>query len=98
GGRRGMIAGAIVALHPALFLYTPAVMTEGIVTSLVAVAAAIASLDSLRPRVRLVLGAAILGIATLVRPQSLMLAPFLVVFVWDGWRARVVGAAAAVLV
>lgn len=70
--RLALAAGLAVALHPALVMYTPAVMTEGVTAALVAIAAYLASLGT--PRGKVALGL-ILGIATLVRPQSLLLAP-----------------------
>ena len=40
GGRRAAVAaGALVALHPGLLAYTPAMMTEGVTAALVACAA-----------------------------------------------------------
>jgi 4-amino-4-deoxy-L-arabinose transferase-like glycosyltransferase len=77
--RWAFAAGAAVALHPALVLYTPAVMTEGVAAALIAVAAWLTSrvrdggLGRFSHRLGLI-GVA-LGIATLVRPQSLVLAP-----------------------
>ena len=65
-------AGLAVALHPALVMYTPAVMTEGVTASLVALAAWAASRRSLSGAITL---GFLIGVATLVRPQSLLLAP-----------------------
>ena len=70
--RWALAAGLAVALHPALVMYTPAVMTEGVTASLIALAAWAASRRSLRGAVALGL---LMGAATLVRPQSLLLAP-----------------------
>jgi 4-amino-4-deoxy-L-arabinose transferase-like glycosyltransferase len=78
--RRAALAAAVYALHPALLFYVPAVMTEGVAASLVVVAAALA----VEARDREVRGAwalraaaaAVLGAATLVRPQCLAFAPF----------------------
>lgn len=67
-----LVAGLAVAMHPALVMYTPAVMTEGVTASLLAVAAWAASRRSLRGVVAL---GVVVGVATLVRPQSLVLAP-----------------------
>jgi 4-amino-4-deoxy-L-arabinose transferase-like glycosyltransferase len=67
-------AGLAVALHPGLVMYTPALMTEGVTAALLAMAAWAASL---RSRAGIVLLGALLGLATLVRPQSLLLAPCL---------------------
>ncbi len=80
---RPAAAGLVVALHPALVPYTAALMTEGVTASLLLVAAALVSSASRTSRAR---GAArpwrataaagvVLGIATLVRPQCLALAP-----------------------
>ena len=72
-----LLAALAVALHPGLVFYTPAIMTEGIAASLLAIAGWIVVVardarSPLRPVVGL---GVVLGIATLVRPQSLLLAP-----------------------
>ena len=94
-------AGAIVvAVHPALVPYTSAVMTEGVTAALVVVSAAIAG----RARATrgsaawgwLVLAGLVLGVATLVRPQCLLLAPALGAIampIGSGVRRRGMGAA-----
>lgn len=75
---RPMGAGLAVALHPALAPYTAAYMTEGVTAALLIVATAAAS----RARSTsgwgpvLALGA-VMAAVTLVRPQSLLLAPVL---------------------
>jgi 4-amino-4-deoxy-L-arabinose transferase-like glycosyltransferase len=76
---RPLAAGLIVALHPALVPYTAAVMTDGVTPALLVVAAAIASRGRSASRAwpwLAGLGVA-MGVATLVRPQSLLLAPVL---------------------
>jgi 4-amino-4-deoxy-L-arabinose transferase-like glycosyltransferase len=76
---RPLAAGLAVALHPALVPYTAAVMTEGVTASLLVVAAAAASRAGRAARAwpwLLALGVT-MGVATLVRPQSLVLAPVL---------------------
>lgn len=83
GTRAARVAGGLVAIHPALVPYTLAIMTEGPTAALLVVAAAAASRARISPpklawRWRLAAGIA-LGVATLVRPQSLVLAP---VFGW----------------
>jgi 4-amino-4-deoxy-L-arabinose transferase-like glycosyltransferase len=100
--RIAFAAGLLVALHPGLVAYTPALMTEGVVAALVAVAAGVAAWTRDRPASRFV-GAALLGLvlgaATLVRPQSLVLAPlFAVIAVDEGWRRRALAAALATMV
>jgi Dolichyl-phosphate-mannose-protein mannosyltransferase len=76
--RIAVTAGLLVALHPGLVAYTPALMTEGVTAALVVCAAALAarardaSATSLRGGVAVGL---VIGLATLVRPQSLVLAP-----------------------
>ena len=78
--RRGALLGAAaVALHPGLVFYTPALMTEGVTASLVALLGWLCVLTRRAPARRgllllLALGACF-GIVTLVRPQLLLLAP-----------------------
>lgn len=85
GVRRALAAGAVVALHPALVPYVAAVMTESVGIALVAAAGALV----VRARARADAGAGgrggraadlaalgvVLGAATLVRPQVVVLAP-----------------------
>ena len=84
--RRGaIIAGCIAALHPTLLFYTPALMTEIVSASILAIGAWIALAAGLAVRGRRVaafIGLGILmGVATLVRPQQIVFAPLL------GWLA-----------
>lgn len=76
--RRGaVLAALLVALHPALVFYTPALMTEGVVAALLAIAAwlVVCARRAAAPwRWWIVLGL-VLGTTTMVRPQSLLLAP-----------------------
>ena len=74
---RPLGAALAVALHPALVPYTAAVMTEGMTASLLVIAVAIANRARVPGRRGLTLLAAgiVMGCATLVRPQSLLLAP-----------------------
>jgi 4-amino-4-deoxy-L-arabinose transferase-like glycosyltransferase len=79
-GRRLARLGAIVfALHPAFVPYTAALMTEGVTAALLAMAAACAGRAAAGPR-RAAWTAglgALVGLATLVRPPSILLAPVL---------------------
>jgi len=100
--RLALAAGLLVALHPGLVAYTPALMTEGVVASLLAVAAGVAAWTRDRPASRW-LGIALLGVvfgvATLVRPQSLVLAPlFAALAIGDGGKRRASAAALATIV
>lgn len=95
-------AGALlVCLHPGLLLYTAAFMTEGITAALLAAALWLAAwgrrhVGAPAPRQRGVLRAAtvalalglVMGATTLVRPQSLLLAPLLAALAvrHGGWR------------
>jgi 4-amino-4-deoxy-L-arabinose transferase-like glycosyltransferase len=92
GGKRWrpLAAGLVVALHPALVPYTAAVMTEGVTAALLVVVAALADRASRSPRARrwLVAAGLVMGIATLVRPQSLLLAPVLGALAVRGRTAR----------
>ena len=76
------LGGGLVAIHPGLVAYTPALMTEGVTASLLACAAWAAAWARDRRAVRPSLAplaalGAVVGVATLVRPQSLLLAPAL---------------------
>jgi hypothetical protein len=77
GERRATIAGWLVALHPGLVLYSGALMTEPLAALGMFAAIAIA----LHPRRILAAIAAgiVLGLTTLVRPNAILLAPFLAV-------------------
>jgi len=86
GGHRAALAGGLlVALHPALVPYTAAIMTEGVTASLLALAAACAD--------RRAVAGLLMGVATLVRPQSLVLAPVLGALSGRSARSRAKGAA-----
>lgn len=103
GSRRvALAAGLLVALHPGLVAYTPALMTEGVVASLLAVAAGVAAWTRDRPASRWIGVASlglVLGAATLVRPQSLVLAPlFAAIAAGEGWKRRASAAALATIV
>lgn len=50
GRRAGLVAGLLAALDPATVLYTPALMTEGVTASLLAIAAALVGVASAGPR------------------------------------------------
>ncbi len=78
------VAAMLVALHPALVPYTLALMTEGAAIALLAAAAALVELsvaarrrNAGRQALCLALGALTLGVATLVRPQCVLMAPVL---------------------
>jgi 4-amino-4-deoxy-L-arabinose transferase-like glycosyltransferase len=94
---RALVAGLVVALHPALVPYTAALMTEGVTASvlLVAVATAAAARDEARPWLWRALAGLAMGAATLVRPQCLLLAPVLGALSARGTaKARLVAAGA----
>ncbi len=77
GPRLALASGLAVALHPGLVAYTPALMTEGVTAALVTVAAAVTAwARDRRPGVAPAIAIGlVVGVATLVRPQSLVLAP-----------------------
>jgi 4-amino-4-deoxy-L-arabinose transferase-like glycosyltransferase len=83
GRRAGLVAGLLLALHPALLAYTPAVMTEGVTAAVLSVSVYLlhrAQLASRGARLGsfawvLALGCSV-GLATLLRPQSILVAPF----------------------
>ncbi len=73
---RAAAAGIAVALYPGLVLYAGLEMTEPL-SGLLTLAAFWVAVCDRRPRRGLVLGAGMLGVAALVRPQALLCAPFL---------------------
>jgi hypothetical protein len=77
---RARIAGLIVALHPGMILYAALVMTEPLAALLTLLAFWIAVRDA-KPIRGVMLGAIVLGVAALVRPQALLCVPFLVLLV-----------------
>lgn len=88
--RRGALAaGAFVALEPALVLYTPALMTEAVAGELVLVAAALATAARPAALGRCVLAGLTLGVAVLVRPELVLVAPCIgALVVWSRSDAR----------
>ncbi|MEO6572801.1 MAG: glycosyltransferase family 39 protein, partial [Polyangiaceae bacterium] len=74
--KRALVAGLLVALHPGLIVYAALVMSEPLACLLTLVAFYLAVRDG-RPARGVVLGALVLGLAALVRPQALLCAPFL---------------------
>jgi hypothetical protein len=74
---RARLAGLLVALDPGLILYAALLMTEPL-AALLSLAAFWLCVRDARPVRGVVLGALMLGVAALVRPQALLCAPFLV--------------------
>ena len=98
---RALLAGLVTALHPGLVLYTALIMTEPLAgLGLVAAPLAYARVAgvSFRSRIGGALSAGlVLGLTTLVRPQSLLSAPLIGLLALrnSSWkRALVVGALA----
>ena len=73
---RARIAGLLVALHPGLVLYSALVMSEPL-AALLTLLAFVSASRSREPVRGAALGAVILGVSALVRPQALLCAPFL---------------------
>ncbi len=101
--RRGaLLAALLVALHPALVAYTPALMTEGVVAALLVLAIwGLLAAQKFTGRAHWFALAAVgllFGITTLVRPQIVIAVPLLAVLLagghrpwrWRGMAARVV--------
>lgn len=72
-----LFAGLFVALHPSLVMYTPALMTEGVVAALLLFAAAFLAQRAGSLGFRITALGLLLGVTTLIRPQVLLLAPLL---------------------
>jgi hypothetical protein len=71
---RALVAALIVALHPGLVLYSGALMTEPLAAALI-LGAVLCALD--RKPAWLIASGLLLGLATLVRPNAILMAPFL---------------------
>jgi len=94
--RLALIAGLVVALHPGLVAYTPALMSEGVTAAFVTCAAWItmrirdvAEANSLRlPWKWLAFLGFVVGLASLVRPQSIVFAPLFAIVGVLPWISR----------
>ncbi len=97
--RRALAGGVLLALHPALVPYTAALMTDGLAASLLVVAAWLVDRAAARaarlPLKALVPLGLLFGALTLVRPQSLVLAPVFGALALHGrgLKGRLAGAA-----
>ncbi|MBK7396416.1 MAG: glycosyltransferase family 39 protein [Myxococcales bacterium] len=85
--RRATIAGLLVALHPGLVLYAGALMTEPL-AALLMFGALLAARRGKNLASGPVLAGVLLGLATLVRPNVILLAPFVALLVHDGVLRR----------
>jgi hypothetical protein len=91
--RRARVAAILVALSPGLILYSALLMTEalaatGILTALWLLARDVgpgqrAANTEARPWRGAILAGLVLGLTTLVRPQSIVLAPALAIVAWS---------------
>ncbi len=91
GERRAALAGVLAAIYPGAIAYTPLHMTEPTAAFFLVVAACAAARMSGVARIA-VCGLA-LGLGTLVRPQTLLVAPAVALFVAGPTRERVRAAA-----
>ena len=99
---RARACGLVVALHPGLVLYAALLMSEPLAALLTLTAFWLAVRDR-DARRGIVLGALVLGVAALVRPQALLCAPFLSLTLLGPspprprvpWRRLALGAVAA---
>ncbi len=98
---RARLAGGLAALHPGLIAYSAVVMTEPLAAFLTLLAGYLA-VRAKRRVLAVVLAGIVLGLATLVRPSSLLAAPLvLVALPKPAWKAALGGllaTATAVLV
>lgn len=95
--RRARVAGLFTALYPGLVLYTALLMTEP-VAALALVASAWVAARSRASLGGSALAGIILGLGTLVRPQSLLLAPFIGLFAPSRLAVRLRSGAIATVV
>jgi 4-amino-4-deoxy-L-arabinose transferase-like glycosyltransferase len=89
---RARVAGVLAALHPGLIVYSATLMTEPL-AALGVMAAALVVATRARPATAALGGGLLVGLATLVRPPSLLSGPLLA-FCWRGRRgsALLIGA------
>lgn len=105
---RARVAGALTAVHPGLIAYTALLMTEPLAGFGLLLAAWLFVRDRDRPLRAGALSGIAIGLSTLVRPPSLLLAPALIFFTGKmftgegsgggalrGWARRATGPAAA---
>lgn len=88
---RARAAGVLVAVHPGMVLYAALVMTEPLAALLTLLAFWLAVRDT-RPSRGIAVGALVLGVAALVRPQALLCVPFLALLVTPKPSVRAIGA------
>jgi len=79
---RARFAGALVAVHPGLVLYSALVMSEPLAALATLMAFWLTVRDE-KPSRGIVAGALMLGVGALVRPQALLVAPFLALRLLD---------------
>ncbi|MBK8255383.1 MAG: glycosyltransferase family 39 protein [Polyangiaceae bacterium] len=97
---RARIAGALTAFHPGLILYTALLMTEPLAAFSLLLAALLYLWQQEKPIRAGAISGIVLGLGTLVRPPSLLLAPalfFLAPKAGATWQKRLVGPLAACL-
>ena len=90
---RSRVAGAITAVHPGLIAYTALLMTEPLAGFGLLLAAWLFVRDRDRPLRAGALSGLVIGLSTLVRPPSLLLAPALIFFTCKGFTSKGTGAA-----
>lgn len=109
--RLALVAGLVVALHPGLVAYTPALMSEGVTAAFVTCAAwitvrireAVDVASSHLPWRWLVFLGFVVGVASLVRPQSIVFGPLFAlvgVFPWctkQSWKRATLSVGAATI-
>jgi len=98
---RARVAAGLCAMHPGLIVYSAVVMTEPL-AALLLVGAALAALHFRGQWQAIVYAGALLGVATLVRPASLLAAPLLIFTqpkpLWQAAARAVAASAVALLV
>jgi len=85
---RALVAGALCALHPGLIVYAGLLMTEPLAGFGLMLAPLVFLRLQRRPVVAAAAAGVVLGLTTLVRPQSLLTAPFLGALVPEKERKR----------
>jgi len=95
--RRALLAGLVVALHPGLIVYSALVMTEPLAGLGLVVAPLVFKRLERRPLVATITGGLVLGLTTLVQPQTILVAPALALLAKSASWKRKVGLGALAL-
>jgi 4-amino-4-deoxy-L-arabinose transferase-like glycosyltransferase len=100
GRRVAIISGVLTALCPALIVYTGVMLTETLLALMLAVVVCLVGAVQRQPRItRAAMAGLALGVATLLRPECLLLLPLALIAIWwpGGGRRLAIALAVAIV-